>query len=79
MVREYVRLAPDDGDAVGLRAERPLEPEVLLVGAPELVQEVPQRRLAVSATQDTCLGLRLRKQGLSSSFENLFRDGVAAV
>ena len=50
MVREDVRLAPDDGDAVGLRAERPLEPEVLLVGAPELVQKVPQRRLAVSAT-----------------------------
>ena len=49
MVREDVRLAPDDGDAVGLRAERALEPEVLLVGAPELVQKVPQRRLAVSA------------------------------
>ena len=43
VVREDVRLAPDDGDAVGLRAERPLEPEVLLVGAPELVQKVPQR------------------------------------
>ena len=50
VVREDVRLAPDDGDAVGLRAERPLEPEVLLVGAPELVQKVPQRRLAVPAT-----------------------------
>ena len=53
VVREDVRLAPDDGDAVGLRAERPLEPKVLLVGAPELVQKVPQRRLAVPAkTQD---------------------------
>ena len=50
MVREYVRLAPDDGDAVGLRAQRPLEPQVLLVGAAELAQEVPQRRLAVSET-----------------------------
>ena len=81
MVREDVRLAPDDGNAVGLRAERPLEPEVLLVGAPELVQKVPQRRLAVSATQDTPVLDRdyASKQGLSGSFENLFRDGVAAV
>ena len=47
MVRENVRLAPDDGDAIGLRAQRPLEPQVLLVGAAELAQEVPQRRLAV--------------------------------
>ena len=54
MVWEDVRLAPDDGDAVGLRAERPLEPKVLLVGAPELVQKVPQRRLTVSETQATC-------------------------
>ena len=50
MVREYVGLAPDDGDAVGLRAERALEAKVLLVGAAKLAQEVPQRRLAVPET-----------------------------
>ena len=50
VVREYVGLAPDDGDAVGLRAERALEAKVLLVGAAELAQEVPQRRLAVPET-----------------------------
>ena len=50
VVREHVGLAPDDGDAVGLRAQRPLEPQVLLVGAAELAQEVPQRGLAVSET-----------------------------
>ena len=51
VVREYVWLAPDDGDAVGLRAQRPLEPQVLLVGAAELAQEVPQGRLAVPKTR----------------------------
>ena len=50
VVRENVGLAPDDGHAVGLRAERALEPQVLLVGAAELVKKVPQGRLSVPET-----------------------------
>ena len=50
VVWEDVWLASDDRHAVGLRAERALEAQVLLVGATKLVEKVPQGGLPVPET-----------------------------